>query len=199
MTNLIKTALPAIALTAALTALSPTLAHENHEPIAEAVFAAEELLPAKANVIDRSGAERDFRDDIVGDGPVMLTFVYTSCTTVCPVANAIFQQVEDELTARGDTTTRLVSVSVDPRRDTPEQFAAVAKELGAGPRWEFVTGDVAEVESALRSMGVSVGRVEDHDPMFLVRGSDEPGFVRVLGLPEPARLLAVLDGDSPVP
>lgn len=191
--------LVAPALAALLIGCFPALAHEGHAKIAEETFAAENLTPAAATLIDQDGQSRDFRSDIIGDGPVMVTFVYTSCTTVCPVANAIFQSVETELQSRHDDRTRLISVSVDPRRDTPERFAALAKEMGAGPHWDFVTGEVAEVEAALRSLGVKTGRVEDHDPMFLVRAAGEPGFIRVLGLPEPERLLSLLDPAKAMP
>lgn len=181
----------------ALAAPEPAASHEAHAVAAEGVFPPEDLHPARVTLVDQSGGTHAFRDEIVGTGPVVITFVYSSCTTICPVTNAIFEMMQADLDARGDTGTRLVSITVDPRRDTPDRLAAMAAEFGAGPRWSFWTGPVGNVEEALRSMGVPVGRVEDHDPMFLVRGAQTHDFVRILGLPEPSELLAVLDGSGP--
>lgn len=118
----------------------PALAHEGHIHAETAVFAAEALHPADVAVTDQTGRQLSFRDEVVGEGPVMMTFVYSNCTTVCPVANTVLQLVEEELDRRGDTRMRLVSVSIDPVTDTPDKMAALAHDLGAGPRWRFVTG-----------------------------------------------------------
>ena len=198
MTRLVPVRL-LLPLLAALAGPPPAASHEAHAVLPSGIFAAEELHPARVTLVDQTGAPHPFRDEIIGDGPVVITFVYSSCTTVCPVANAIFEMMQTDLDARDDTRTRLVSITVDPRRDTPERLAAMAADFGAGPRWSFWTGGVGDVEEALRSMGVPVGRVEDHDPMFLVRGARDQDFVRVLGLPEPDELFAVLDGSDSEP
>lgn len=180
---------------AALVALPlPAPAHEGHAPAETSVFPAEILHPADVPVTDQSGRRMSFRDDVVGEGAVVLTFVYSNCTTVCPVANTVLQLVQDGLRQQGDRDTRLVSVSIDPVTDTPERMAALADELEAGPRWRFVTGAPAEMDRALRSMGARPDAVGEHDPMFLVRAAGEAGFVRVLGLPDPADLLAMTRG-----
>lgn len=169
----------------------PALAHEGHAHVETSVFAPEALHPADVPVTDQTGRRISFRDDVVGEGPVMMTFVYSNCTTVCPVANTILQVVEDELDRRGDDRMRLVSVSIDPVTDTPEKMAALADELGAGPRWRFVTGAPAQMDAALRSMGARPESVGEHDPMFLIRAAGAEGFVRVLGLPAAEELLAM--------
>ncbi|PWK54639.1 SCO family protein [Silicimonas algicola] len=145
---------------------------------------------ADARVIDQNGAERRF-GEVVGDGPVVVTFIYTSCTTICPVANGIFQIVQEDLDAAGDDRTRLVSVSIDPVRDSPAALHRTADAFEAKDRWTFVTGSVPEIADVLRSFGLSLGSVEDHDPMFLV-GSGNGRFVRIAGLPAPETLLGTL-------
>lgn len=166
-------------------------AHEGHAHVETSVFQPEILHPADVPVTDQSGRQVSFRDDIVGEGPVVLTFVYSNCTTVCPVANTVLQVVQESLHRQGDSEVRLVSVSIDPVTDTPGKMAALAAELGAGPRWRFVTGAPAEMDRALRSMGARPDAVGEHDPMFLVRAAGSAGFVRVLGLPDPEELLAM--------
>lgn len=187
----IRAALPA-ALVLALAL--PAAAHDaGHPGLAQAqAFAAEELQIADARVVDQTGAPRSFAE-VMGDGPVVVTFIYASCTTVCPVANGLFQIVQGDLDARGDSETRLVSVTVDPLRDTPEALRRVAETFGAGDRWTFVTGSVPEIAGLLRSFGLSPGAVEDHDPVFLVGRGDGNAFVRVLGLPAPETLIDLVE------
>lgn len=181
-----------------LTIPATAFAHEGHKaPVAEAVFASEALHPAAVTVTDQTGSALSFRDEVIGEGPVMLTFVYANCTTVCPVANAVLQMIDEELERRGDHKMRLISVSIDPDTDTPEKLAALAEELGAGPRWRFVTGQRKAMDQAVRSMGARPDAITEHEPMFLVRGANGKEFVRVLGLPGPERLLSLagMEGD----
>ena len=109
---------------------------------------------------------------------MIVTFTYTACTTVCPMANAIMAELDARLDARGDAATRLVSVSVDPLNDTPEALREVGRDFGADARWTMVTGSVPEIAEVLRSVGLALGAVEDHAPMFLVGDGEELAFTR---------------------
>ena len=51
-------------------------------------------------------------------------------------------RLQDGFAARNIAGIRLVSISVDPERDTPEVLGAYGKELGVDPlRWTLLTGD----------------------------------------------------------
>lgn len=65
-------------------------------------------------------------------------FIFTSCGGTCPLITANMRKLQDVLPPE----IRLVSITVDPARDTPEILAAYAGEHGAaGDRWLFLTGD----------------------------------------------------------
>lgn len=75
-------------------------------------------------------------------------FVFTSCADACPRLTQKLRSVQDRLTpqeqARG---IGLLSVSVDPERDTPAKLASYAHAFGARDQvWHFLTGPQAEVE-----------------------------------------------------
>ncbi|KIC09065.1 photosynthetic protein synthase I [Leisingera sp. ANG-M1] len=53
---------------------------------------------------------------------VLVEFIYTVCGDICQIAAADFAEIRDRLQARG-LRVRLLSVSFDPERDTPEQMA----------------------------------------------------------------------------
>ena len=201
MTWTTRAALIAIALAATAPAHAgeghATDSHAGHAmPAHQQVFGAERLDVAETQVLDQDGRLVSFRDDVLGDGPVILTFVYTSCTTVCPVANAVFQTTEAELDALGDGDVRLISISVDPARDTPDRLRAMAETFHAGPRWTLVTGRPADISRLLRSFGLAIGALEDHDPMFLVRRGGADSYVRVVGLPDARTLVDLALGSE---
>lgn len=66
-------------------------------------------------------------------------FFYTSCPGPCPLLTSKVGEVQKALGTNPDV--RLVSISVDPEKDTPEALQAYAKRFNAGPHWSFCTGD----------------------------------------------------------
>lgn len=85
---------------------------------------------------------------------VLFNFVFTGCSSVCPVQTHALAQLQRELPAgvRGDV--HFVSFSLDPLSDTPATLKAYARRMGADLRgWSFVTGrpqDVDHVAERLR-------------------------------------------------
>ena len=76
------------------------------------------------------------RDELAGDKPVVLAFIYTSCTTVCPLTSQTLAQLQSRLGPARDQV-RIVSISIDPEQDTPTRLADYAKTFHAGPEWQI--------------------------------------------------------------
>lgn len=67
------------------------------------------------------------------------SFIYTHCTDTCPVQSAEMARLQAEFADAKDF--RLVSITVDPARDTSAVLAQYARRFGADPaRWLFLTG-----------------------------------------------------------
>jgi protein SCO1/2 len=73
---------------------------------------------------------------------VVLTFLYTSCTDVCPLVTQKIHDVTELLGARRREVAFL-AVTVDPARDTVAQGAAYSRRWGLLDRWRFLTGSEA--------------------------------------------------------
>ncbi len=72
----------------------------------------------------------------------VVNFFFTSCRSICPAIMKGMARLQDGFAARNIAGIRLVSISVDPERDTPEVLGAYGKELGVDPlRWTLLTGD----------------------------------------------------------
>ena len=119
-------------------------AHHYHHEVAPGFTRtlAAYAVPA-VTLIDQSGQRVSLPELLATDRPVLLNFIYTSCTVICPVMSATFEKVQSGL---GEEARRvlMVSISIDPEQDTPEALAAYAKRFHAGPQWSFLTGSLEE-------------------------------------------------------
>ncbi|MBZ0067589.1 MAG: SCO family protein, partial [Thiobacillus sp.] len=114
-------------------------------------------------------------------GPLAVNFIFTTCTTICPVMTATFSQMIREL---GPDAGRidLVSITIDPEHDTPTILAKYAERFEAPPNWRFLTGSPGDVERVLRAFDAWSGSITSHRPITLVRRQDDANWVRLEGL-----------------
>lgn len=178
----------AVCATAPLARAAPSDA----PPVAAGRAEAEVRL-ADAILVDQDGAEARFRSDVVGDGVVVMDFVFTTCTTVCPVLSSVFARVQHRLGDRLGRGVKLVSVSLDPVRDSPARLKAYAAKHGAGPHWSWLTGKQEEVERVLRGLGAYTPNFSAHVPMVLVGDGRSGRWTRLNGFPAVDRIVASVD------
>jgi cytochrome oxidase Cu insertion factor (SCO1/SenC/PrrC family) len=125
---------------------------------------------------DQSGAR--FESALQLKGKVWIAdFIFTNCAGPCPRMGSQMRQVQSALT--GQPGIRLVSFSVDPKRDTPEVLSAYAKRYSAQPgRWFFLTGS-PDTLNKLSLEAFMLSRVSDqldHSTRFAL--VDRQGKVR---------------------
>lgn len=91
---------------------------------------------------------------------VALTFIYLKCPIpeFCPLLNRQFADVQKQVKAAPELKdVQLVSVSFDPKHDTPKELKATATTLGADPKvWTFLTGSQPEIDKLTSRFGVFV-------------------------------------------
>src|ERR1700751_1864291 len=112
-------------------------------------LAASAALPAAAGAPTHGGVQADYtvpivqlvRDDgkvvslpdEMNDGrPVVLNFIFTTCSSICPLTSQVFAQFQQRLGAGRDPV-HLMSISVDPEEDTPARLREYAHKFHAGP------------------------------------------------------------------
>jgi protein SCO1 len=142
-------------------------------------------------LVRSDGARVRLRNELEGGQTVMLNFIFTTCTTICPVMAATFAQVQDGLGADGDNV-RLVSVSIDPSYDTPARLAEFARAHDAGPEWHFLTGKPADIEAVQKAFGAYRGSKFNHAAVTFVRGAGTQRWQRIGGLTSAGVLEAAL-------
>ena len=144
-------------------------------------------------LLDQYGKEVNFVSDVIGDRIVVMDFIYTTCTTVCPVISAVFGQVQSKLGHRLGDDVVMVSVSVDPVRDTPRRLKAYAATHNAKPGWIWLTGNKANMDKVLDGLGAYSPNFEDHPAMVLVGDGQTGQWSRFFGFPNPDRLMEQVD------
>jgi protein SCO1 len=104
-------------------------------------------------------AGQPFSSDALSGKVWLIDFIYTSCPDVCPIyLSAKMKQLQDQILASNLVgQAELVSLTVDPRRDTPAELATYGARFGANPRvWNFLTGPEPVIQD-LTQNGFKVG------------------------------------------
>jgi protein SCO1 len=127
------------------------------------------------------------RQLLASPDPVMLNFVFTTCTTICPVMSKVFAEVPARL-GRAASDLRMISISIDPEHDTPLQLKAYARSLRADERWVFLTGGAEDVKSVLYAFGAFRGDKMNHEPVTLMRSAWGKEWLRIDGFASPDEL-----------
>jgi protein SCO1 len=125
---------------------------------------------------------------LAGRGAVMLDFISTNCTAVCPELSRAFSGASKKLSFE-NATIRMISVSMDPERDTPARLKAYAKRFGAGANWQFLTGDREAIISIRRAFDNYQERVSGAEPLTFLRPAPGQSWVRIYGIASPEELL----------
>ena len=171
-----------------------------HDHSAHMATAPSSLVPESVSVKlsgktlnDQEGRSLRLKDDVIGDRIVVVSFVYTTCTTVCPVVSSIFSDLQNKLGSRLDKDVRLVSLTVDPAHDTPSRLKSYSMNYDAKPGWFWLTGSSANVTEALKGFGAYTPNFENH-PVVVMIGDGRTGkWSRHYGLSKSERLLSQVD------
>ena len=132
----------------------------------------------------------------VNDGrPVVLNFVFTTCSSICPVMSQVFAQFQQKLGAASEQV-HLMSISVDPEEDTPARLREYARKFHAGPGWQHYTGTLEASLAAQRAFNVWRGDKMSHSPVTLLRRAPDQPWVRIDGFVTPDELLQTYRGLS---
>jgi protein SCO1/2 len=128
--------------------------------------------------------------DELNDGrPVVVSFIFTTCTAICPLISQTLAQLQRKLGPDRDRV-HLVSISIDPEQDTPARLAAYARKYDAGPEWRYYTGTVSASVATQRAFDVYRGDKMNHVPVTLLRAAPDKPWVRIEGFATANDLLA---------
>ena len=166
-------------------------AHAHHHVIPDTKRSLASYAIPNVKLVRDDGRAVTLSDELDDGRPVVLSFIYTTCTTVCPVTSQALSELQSKLGSARDNV-HLVSISIDPEHDTPERLRDYAKRFGAGPEWQHYTGTQAASRAAQQAFGVYRGDKMSHVPATLIRALPGAQWVRIDGFATPDQLMAEL-------
>ena len=146
-------------------------------------------IPA-VTVVDTRGRPVRLPGPMESDTPLLVNFIYTTCSTICSAQTATLAELQRQLAERGSRA-RFVSFTIDPDNDTPQRLAAFARRFSIERDWDFYSGDFNELLRVQQAFDVYRGSKASHPPVVLLRHSRHAPWVRVEGFATPAELLDV--------
>jgi protein SCO1/2 len=152
--------------------------HHHHHAMADTGYTltAASYKTPDLKLVDVKGREVSLHDSLDGPGPVMLNFIFTTCTTVCPVMSATFSRAQAKLDG-----VHMVSISIDPEQDTPAKLKAYAHRFEAGPQWSMLTGSLDNSIAVQRAFDIYRGDKMNHEPVIFMRKGPNQPWTRING------------------
>jgi protein SCO1 len=87
---------------------------------------------------------------------IVLNFIFTTCTDVCPLFTANLAQLQRTLKNEPGNVF-FVSITTDPEVDSPKVLKSYAQRYGADfQNWAFLTGSEEQLKEVWKSFGVRV-------------------------------------------
>jgi len=144
-------------------------------------------------LLNQDGKKVKIKEMVDSGKPVIIDFIYTTCTTICPVLSATFTNLRKELGADADKV-QLISISIDPEHDRPEQMKKYLSRYRAGKGWDFLTGSREDINKVLRSLNANFVDKMAHEPLYIIHSPHSDDWVRIKGLLTKGDLLHELKG-----
>jgi len=132
-------------------------------------------------LVNQDGVRVGLRKLLTSDKPLLVDFVYTTCTTICPVLSINFANFQKTIIAESGKTQQ-ISISIDPENDTPKAMKAYLKRYNAKPGWDFLTGSREDISRVLKAFNVFTLNKMNHYPVILLKSPFDSRWVRIYGL-----------------
>lgn len=160
------------------------------ESAAKGDFAVERLAVPQVTLIDQYAREQVFKGPLTDGQVLVINFNYTTCESICPIGNDVMAELDDLLAP--EAPVRLLSITIDPGRDTPAHMRKAADTFGASDRWAWLTGSPGEVSRLLAAFDADYANIVLHEPVFLVGDLDSQRFYRSQSMPAPQELAGLV-------
>jgi len=149
---------------------------------------AEYLIP-DVTMVREDGKSVNLAAELNDGRPVVLNFVYTSCTTICPMSSQVFEQFQGDLGGAPEAV-HLMSISIDPEQDTPVRLREYAVRFHALKGWDHYSGTLATSLAVQKAFNAYRGDKMSHIPLTLTRAAPGKPWVRFDGFARAEDLLA---------
>ncbi|WP_020677444.1 SCO family protein [Geopsychrobacter electrodiphilus] len=156
--------------------------------VAHPVFAAEHYQRSVARytvpdveLINQDGERVALKALLETDQPVIVDFIYATCTTICPLLSISFLNLQSKLAKEGRSA-RLISITIDPDHDSPQIMKDYLKRYRAKPGWDFLTGTSADIHKVMKAFNAYIPDKMSHYPLNMIRNPKNGTWIRLFGI-----------------
>jgi len=165
--------------------------HSHHHMMEQTKYQMVDYKLPQIQLVRDDGTNVSFIEELNDGRPVILNFIYTTCTTICPLTSHTFEELQDKLGSERSRV-HMVSISIDPEQDTPAVLAKYANKFGADKQWRFYTGTKDASIAAQRAFNVYRGDKTNSNPVTFIRAASDKPWLRIDGFAKSDELLRAL-------
>ncbi len=140
-------------------------------------------------LLNQNGFKVKLSQLLNSDKPILLDFIFSTCTTICPVMSAGFANVQRKLGTEA-ANVQMISISIDPENDTPEVLRDSLSRYRAQPGWDYYTGRREDIDRVMKAFNAYVPNKMQHLPLVFLKAPGDPRWVRIDGLIGTSDLIA---------
>ena len=155
-------------------AMHKNMMHSSDVKVTHAAY----VLPA-VKLVNESGQSVALQEVLGQNRAVVVNFIFSTCTTICPVMTSTMLQLQ-KLLKDDASKPYYVSISIDPDYDSADVMRKYAARYGAD--WTFLTGTSEDIMTTLQALDAYRGNKVNHFALTLMRAADDPEWTRVEGL-----------------
>lgn len=133
-----------------------------------------------------------FYQDLLKDKIVMVNFMFTTCTSICPPMTANLAKVQKLLGEHVGKEIVMISISVDPTTDTPQVLKTYAEKFKAQPGWYFLTGEKKNIDWVLYKLGGYVEEKNQHSSVLIIGNEATGEWMKMLALSNPSEIASAV-------
>ena len=125
-------------------------------------------------IVTHEGKRVRFYSDLLQGRIVLINFMYSTCSGICPGMTSNLKEVYRALNGRVGRDVFMYSITLQPEKDTPERLHSFAMARGIGEGWLFLTGEAANLEEIRKRLGFY-----DPNPDVDSDGAQHTGMLRI--------------------
>ena len=129
-------------------------------------------------LVNQDGKRVNLKEHLNLGKPVILDFIYATCTTICPVLSIGFSHFQKKLGPEAEKV-QLVSISIDPDNDTPAAMKEYLQKYDAQDGWDFFTGNRDDIITVMKAFDSYVINKMNHYPVTILRAPGKDEWVRI--------------------
>ncbi len=142
----------------------------------------EEHTIPNVTLVNQDGKQVKLESLVNCGRPVVIDFIFATCTTICPVLSAGYSNFQKKMGADASKKIQLISISIDPENDSPKTMKEYLKRFRAEPGWEFLTGTRKDIDQVMAAFDAYIPDKMSHKPLMFFRAPGDKEWVRIYGL-----------------